>query len=385
MKKIPHCLPKDISPEVFLAEYWQKKPLLIKNGLPALVNLFDPEDVIALAQEEEVSARLITQTPTDTGDKWTLKYSPLTQKDFKHTPELWTVLVQNLEQWSVELGELWQAFDFIPKWQQDDIMVSYAPDGGSVGRHYDEYDVFLAQGYGKRRWQLGKMCDDKTEFIKGQPIRLLDDMGEIIFDEVLDAGDVLYVPPRLSHYGLAVGDCLTFSFGFRRPSSVQVLDKLADVATNHPALFKPLILPQAPQDSSHTLSHDSITAIKERLIAFLNSPEGDTLFCQAVSELVSVRQYELLAFDDEIDGEILAGFLTEDGKLGINHASRFIKVGEDWYINGEPVCLDDTALRLLTALLEGEKLGQDALKDADMGVLASWVNNNWLVAIEPDA
>lgn len=385
MKKIPHCLPKDISPEVFLAEYWQKKPLLIKNGLPALVNLFDPDDVIALAQEEEVSARLITQTPTDTGDKWTLKHSPLTQKDFKNTPKLWTVLVQNLEQWSVELGELWQAFDFIPKWQQDDIMVSYAPNGGSVGAHYDEYDVFLAQGYGKRHWQLGKMCDDETQFVEGQPIRLLDDMGEIIFDEVLDAGDVLYVPPRLSHHGLAMGDCLTFSFGFRRPSSVQVLDKLADVATNHPTLFKPFILPQARQDSSHTLSRDSITAIKEKLITLLNSPEGDELFHQAISELVSVRQYELLAFDDEIDGEILEGFLTEGGKLSINHASRFVQVGDDWYINGEPVCLDDTALGLLTALLDGEKLGLDALNDADMNVLASWVNNNWLVAIEPDA
>lgn len=398
-RTIPFCLPSHVDVATFLNDYWQKKPLLIKNGLPDLVGMFEPDDILGLACEEEVSARLITQTPTpqsDKGDKWSLKTSPLSEQDFTQTPKHWTVLVQNLEQWSVELGQLWAAFDFIPKWQQDDIMVSYAPDGGSVGAHFDDYDVFLAQGYGARRWQLGKMCDEQTTFVAGQPIRLLDEMGEIIFDEILQAGDVLYVPPRLAHHGVAVGDCLTFSFGFRRPSLVQVLDKLADTATNHPTLFKPLSLPQTHQACANTLSDESIDAIKQQLVQLLTS--HDELFHHAIAELVSRRQYELLKFDDDIDGEMLSDFLDDGGVLNINHASRFIWLDGDGnhdddspndsdkhcYINGELVILDDTAHRLLKHLLAGNLIDKHNLATLapmiDKQILATWVNDNWLVA-----
>ncbi|HCC65421.1 MAG TPA: ribosomal oxygenase, partial [Moraxella sp.] len=176
------CLPSDISPEQFLSEYWQKKPLLIKQGLPQLVGMFEPDDIIGLAQDEDATARLISEN----NQQWSLKTSPLTAKDFQKLPKHWTVLVQNMEQWSPALGNLWHAFDFIAQWQRDDIMVSYAPSGGSVGKHYDNYDVFLAQGYGKRHWQLGKYCDQTTQFEAGQPIRLMNEMGELIFDEVLE-------------------------------------------------------------------------------------------------------------------------------------------------------------------------------------------------------
>ena len=175
--------------------------------------MFEPDDIIGLSLDPDVNARLLMQhkdnTNLKTTEQWQVKNSPLDELDFDNSAQ-WTVLVQNLEQWSPELGKLWQAFDFLPTWQRDDIMVSFAPAGGSVGRHYDEYDVFLAQGYGSRRWQLGKLCDDDTEFLPNQPIRIMNDMGEIIFDEVLEAGDVLYVPPKLSHYGVAQDDCLIF-------------------------------------------------------------------------------------------------------------------------------------------------------------------------------
>lgn len=170
---IPFCLPENISAEDFLQNYWQKRPLLIRNGLPQIVGLFEPQDIIELAQEGEVTSRLIQTHQTAEGEKWSLKRSPLSAEDFENLPEQWSVLVQNLEQWSPELGALWQAFGYIPQWQRDDIMVSYAPAGGSVGKHYDEYDVFLVQGYGHRRWQLGKWCDPSTEFKPNQPIRIL--------------------------------------------------------------------------------------------------------------------------------------------------------------------------------------------------------------------
>ncbi|MDO4699688.1 MAG: cupin domain-containing protein [Moraxella sp.] len=374
----PWCLPPNITPEIFLADYWQKKPLLIKNGLPALVGMFEPTDVLDLATEDGVSARLIAQKD-DNPNEWTLKNAPLSEDDLQSTPNLWTILVQNLEAWSPELGELWQAFDFIPKWQQDDIMVSVAPDGGSVGAHFDEYDVFLAQGYGQRRWQLGKFCPENTPFVKGQPIRLLDDMGELIFDEVLEAGDVLYVPPRLAHHGIAMGECLTFSFGFRRPNLVQILDEVADVATTDERLFSPLVLPQAPQNNAYELTHESISAMKNALIALLNSDKGNAIFAQAVSELVSKRQYELIAFEDDIDPKQLKVRLNDGECLGINPASRFICVADKWYINGEQVCLDKASLALLERLLNGDILTRDDISDALLVQVSDWLNDGWVI------
>ncbi|UYZ67447.1 cupin domain-containing protein [Moraxella bovis] len=380
----PFCLPADITPEIFLAEYWQKKPLLIKNGLPALVGMFEPTDVLDLAIEDGVSARLIAQKD-DNPKEWTLKNSPLTEQDLQNTPRLWTVLVQNLEQWSPELGELWQAFDFIPKWQQDDIMVSVAGAGGSVGEHYDEYDVFLAQGYGSRRWTLGKMCSSDTPFIEGQPIRLLDDMGQIIFDEILEAGDVLYVPPRLSHYGVAQDDCLTFSFGFRRPNMVQILDEVVDVATGEHALFSPLILPQALQNNAYELTDESISTIKNELINLLNSDKGNAILTQGLSELVSKRQYDLIAFDDELAPDELAERLQNGECLMINPACRFVRQNDDWYINGECVCFNDKELALINRFTNHDVITFDDLScDLDNDLLAScanWLNDNWLILI----
>lgn len=378
--KLPFCLPTNITPEVFLAEYWQKKPLLIKNGLPALVGMFEPTDVLDLAIEDGVCARLITQKD-DNPQQWTLKNSPLTQSDLQKTPRLWTVLVQNLEQWSPELGELWQAFDFIPKWQQDDIMVSVAQAGGSVGEHYDEYDVFLAQGYGKRRWILGKMCTPDTPFVKDQPIRLLDDMGEIIFDEVLEAGDVLYVPPRLSHHGVAIDDCLTFSFGFRRPNMVQILDEVADVATGEHSLFSPLVLPQALQNNPYELSANSIDAIKSELINVLNSDKGTAILTQALSELVSKRQYDLIAFDDELTQDELAQRLQNGEYLIINPACRFVLQDNEWYINGENVCLNDNELSLINRLTNHEAIVFDDLNGNLLTSVTNWLNDNWLILL----
>ncbi|TWV83532.1 cupin domain-containing protein [Moraxella sp. VT-16-12] len=378
--KLPFCLPNDITPQIFLAEYWQKKPLLIKQGLPALVGMFEPTDVLDLAVQEGVSARLITQKDGNPNE-WTLKNSPLSEHDLQNTPKLWTILVQNLEAWSPELGELWQAFDFIPKWQQDDIMVSVAPVGGSVGAHYDEYDVFLAQGYGQRRWQLGKMCDENTPFVEGQPIRLLDDMGELIFDEVLEAGDVLYVPPRLSHHGIAQNDCLTFSFGFRRPNMVQILDEVADVATGEQSLFSPLTLPQALQTNAYELSHESILAIKNKLIDLLNSDKGNTIITQAISELVSKRQYEMIAFEDELSSDELSERLQNGECLMINPASRFVLQDDNWYINGENVYFTDDERLLITRFTNNDAILFDDLTDDLLMSAATWLNEHWLILI----
>ena len=384
MTSIPLCLPESITPEQFLKDYWQKKPLLIKQGLPHLIGMFEPEDILGLSIDEDATARLLTQAASkQVGQpQWQLKKSPLVEADFDSLPEQWTVLVQNLEQWSPELGALWQAFDFIPQWQRDDIMVSYAPKGGSVGKHYDDYDVFLAQGFGSRRWQLGKFCDEQTEFVADEPIRLFDDMGEIIFDEILEAGDVLYVPPKLSHFGVAQDDCLTFSFGCRRPNLMQIIDSLADVATNESALFIPMLLPQAPQASGE-LKADSIEAIKTQLLEMLQSERGDTIIRQAVSEVVSKRQYDVLVPEDTLTTDEMIAALAAGASLQADYSNRLLytKVDNDivLYANGQR--LDDlhtTSVALLVRLSNGQHLTLDDMEGIDPDEVMEWLENGWI-------
>lgn len=386
----PLCLPKSMSKAQFLSEYWQKKPLLIKNGLPALVGMFEPEDILGLALDEDASARLITQADKkiNGAPQWQVKKSPLTESDFESIPNLWTVLVQNLEQWSPELGALWQAFDFIPQWQRDDIMVSFAPKGGSVGRHYDDYDVFLAQGFGHRRWQLGKVCDESSEFVAGEPIRIFDDMGEIVFDEVLAAGDVLYVPPKWSHFGVAQDDCLTFSFGCRRPNLMQIIDSLADVATNDPALFVPMLLPQSSQPSG-ALEYSSIDAIRAQLVELLTSDQGSNLIQQAVCEVVSKRQYDALVPEELPSTDELVAAITEGAMLKVDFSSRLIYTTMDKetviFANGQR--LDDIsagAAQLLVQLADGASLGLDDLAEVDSDEVMDWIENGWVWVDDSD-
>ncbi|WP_394261536.1 JmjC domain-containing protein [Moraxella boevrei] len=386
MSKIPYCLPSDISPEQFLTEYWQKKPLLIKNGLPALVGMFEPDDILTLAQDEDATARLISQQ----NGQWLLKNSPLSQQDFTNLPKHWTVLVQNMEQWSPELAKLWHAFDFIPQWQRDDIMVSYAPEGGGVGKHYDNYDVFLAQGYGSRHWQLGDYCDENTKFQQGQPIRIMDDMGELIFDAVLNVGDVLYVPTNLSHYGVAVDDCLTFSFGCRRPNPLQLLDNITDVATHFDKLSIPLKIAQ-PRTPAGELHAESIQDIKQQLINLLNSDTGDTLIRQAIAETVSKRQYDLMLAEEVLTIGELSDALAQGATISQDLASRMIFVKQNTqkdtqiqlFINGECVCDDDIdsqAQAVLVRLANGESLGLTDLEKANVDIdsVCEWLENGWV-------
>lgn len=386
MSAIPLCLPDTITPEQFLSDYWQKKPLLIKQGLPQLIDMFEPEDMLGLALEDDATARLLIQDDLKTANQpqWQLKKSPLTEADFDNLPEQWTVLVQNMEQWSPELGQLWQAFDYIPQWQRDDIMVSYAPKGGSVGKHYDDYDVFLAQGYGSRRWQLGKYCDKNTEFVADEPIRLFDDMGEIIFDEILEAGDVLYVPPKLSHFGVAQDDCLTFSFGCRRPNLMQIIDSLADIATNDSDLFIPMLLPQMRQPSG-ALQSESISAIKDQLLQMLQSERGDDMIRQAVSEVVSKRQYDALVPEETLDTDELMQALAEGATLQADYSNRLLYLnsadGLILYANGHGLDgLDTRAKQTLQRLADGEALQADDVADIDPDDLMEWLENGWVWA-----
>ncbi|QLB12629.1 50S ribosomal protein L16 3-hydroxylase [Bisgaardia hudsonensis] len=396
------CLPDHITPEIFLRDYWQKKPLFIKNGLPQIVGLFEPDDIIELSQSEDVTSRLLKQISED---KWTLKISPLNKKDFRDLPKKWSVLVQNMEQWSTELGELWNAFGFIPQWQRDDIMVSYAPKGGSVGKHYDEYDVFLVQGYGHRRWQLGKWCDPSTSFKENQPIRIFDDMGDIIFDEIMEPGDILYVPSRLSHYGIAQDDCLTFSFGLRYPNLSSLLENISDIFTHqnsHVDLNSfniPLRLTPNPQDTG-MLSESMISLMKKQLLSrLIESSEFDQLFSQVVAKTVSSRRYEVLPTNEMVDIDEVRFMLEKDNmilKQDNNCKLLYREQPLEIYANGELLDeLNPLESEILKRLSNGETISFEDLnklaldtEDQETTIallldsICNWIDDGWVLLDE---
>ncbi|RLT97359.1 cupin domain-containing protein [Ketobacter sp.] len=208
------------SAELFLSEYWQKHPMLVRGAFPNIEHLLEADELAGLSLDDTVESRIILErSPVD----WELRHGPFNNKTFKNLPKThWTLLVQAVDHQVPAVADLLSAFDFIPNWRIDDIMASFAPQGGSVGPHYDYYDVFLIQTQGQRRWRLGQMCDEHSALIPNLPVRILKDFHPQQ-EWVLNPGDMLYLPPGLAHYGVAENECITLSVGFRAPSEQEII------------------------------------------------------------------------------------------------------------------------------------------------------------------
>ena len=216
----------NISKEQFLKEYWQKKPLLIRQAYPNFEPLIPADELAGMSLEEEIESRIIMENGPDS--PWQLLSGPFQEDTFSNLPEdKWTLLIQGVDQWVPEAADLLQDFNFIPNWRIDDLMISFATDGGSVGPHYDQYDVFLLQAEGQREWRIGQMCSEHDDFLKETKLRILSQFEET--DRwTLEPGDMLYLPPRLAHYGISQGNGQTYSIGFRAPSQSELMHSLVD-------------------------------------------------------------------------------------------------------------------------------------------------------------
>jgi 50S ribosomal protein L16 3-hydroxylase len=211
-----------LSQAQFLRKHWQKKPLLARAGLPEFADLLNRKRLIELALLPEAESRLITRK----GRQWTVRHGPFRRQDFAKLPDRdWTLLVQSVDLLLPRGKELLGRFDFIPYARLDDLMVSYAPQGGGVGPHFDSYDVFLLQGEGRRRWQISSQRD--LTLVDGAPLKILRDFKPAR-EWTLDAGDLLYLPPRYAHDGVALSDCITLSVGFRAPSAQDLCARFLD-------------------------------------------------------------------------------------------------------------------------------------------------------------
>ena len=210
----------------FLRDYWQKKPLLIRQAFPDFSAPLQPEDLAGLACEEAALSRIVMHDRAN--DRWTVRSGPFREEEFPGMPDHdWTLLVQDVDKWDVDVRELLKAFDFLPRWRVDDIMVSFAATGGSVGAHVDQYDVFLLQAQGERRWQINADSNPPIDFRDDAELKLLRQFAPT-HEWILQPGDMLYLPPGVPHHGVAVNPCLTFSVGMRAPSSAELISDYLD-------------------------------------------------------------------------------------------------------------------------------------------------------------
>lgn len=346
----------------FLRDYWQKKPLLIRNAIPDFEPLLSAEELAGLSLEEEIESRLILEEGK-TGP-WELRKGPFTEDDYRQLPDKqWTLLVQSVDLWLPEAADLLGRFDFLPGWRIDDLMISYAVDGGSVGPHFDQYDVFLLQAEGQREWRTGQRCNADSALIKGTSLSILADFNE---EErwLLNPGDMLYLPPGLAHYGIARGSCQTYSIGFRAPSAAQLVERAADSIlsglTEHQRYADADL---HEQESGGEISAAAVQRLKALLAEQLNR---DDLLSRVLGELMTDPRVSPEPDDPQTpDWPELCEALSYTDTLYRHEQARFAFSRQsghiDMYIQGETCELPDNDLALVSALCGSRTMSSSQL------------------------
>jgi 50S ribosomal protein L16 3-hydroxylase len=313
-----------LTPAEFLGDFWQQKPLLIRGAFPDFECPLTPDELAGLACEEGVEARLVEEHGK-TGP-WQVSHGPFDERTFARLPEGdWTLLVQAVDHYVPEVAELLAAFDFLPRWRLDDIMISYAPPGGSVGPHVDQYDVFLLQGLGRRRWQLGGKVSDDAPLIAGIDLRILERF-EVEHDDdwVLEPGDMLYLPPGWAHHGVSQSDdCLTLSVGFRAPSADEAITSFADfLGEQLPASKRYADAGMAPPRDPAELDDAAVERMRRLILDTLDDPAR---LAQWFGRVMTQPKYadQLVANETPTDPAALVAALQEGEELVRTPGSRF--------------------------------------------------------------
>jgi len=374
MKKM--TLLGDITPAQFLSDYWHKKPLLIRKALPGFQPLLQRDDLFALAARDDVESRLITRTGGKS-DKWALQSGPQAslpapaQKD-------WTLLVQGVNLHDDAADALLREFRFIPDVRLDDLMISYASDGGGVGPHFDSYDVFLLQAQGQRRWRISAQKD--LSLVEGMPLKILANF-QAEEEFLLEPGDMLYLPPHYAHDGTAVGECMTYSIGFRAPAyqelgeaflqfmadSIDLPGRYADPdlsPAKHPAeIGKPMLDAVAAEIAKVRFTDDDIAIF---LGEYMSEPKP-TVYFDTPSPLLQ-------------PGKFRQRVLKKGVKL--SRKTTMLYTGKHLFINGESFAIgraDRKALLLLAneRALSGEEIA--ASSDDVQEALYTWYEDGWLL------
>ncbi len=370
-------LPSDISqllggysPDRFLKLFWHKKPLLIRRAIPAMqAPLVSKAELFALAARDTVESRRVARS----GRRWTLEQGPFSARELRTRKAYpWTLLVQGVNLHHAAADELLRRFAFIPAARQDDLMISWASDGGGVGPHFDSYDVFLLQAKGRRRWRISMQTD--RSLVTGAPLKILRKF-QPEHEFVLEPGDMLYLPPGCAHEGVALGECMTWSIGFRAPSAQELarglLEHLADTILRSGMYADPDLRPAR----ASALIDDSYVAQAMRLIGRVQPRREE------VAGFLGVYLSEPKAnvfFDAPAAPLGKAGFARTIAGLGVrlDSKTRMLHRANSLYINGEAVLPASALLRRLADARCLESL--PAANAEETGLLYAWYTHGWL-------
>ena len=314
---IPLQLLGGITAREFLRDYWQKKPLLIRQAIPDFESPIDADELAGLALEEEVESRLVIEH----GERpWELRRGPFAEDAFSTLPEReWTLLVQAVDQFVPEVAELLEQFRFLPSWRIDDVMISFAAPGGSVGPHFDNYDVFLLQAQGKRNWKIGQMCSSESPLLQHADLRILAEFEESA-EWVLEPGDMLYLPPRLAHYGIAEDDCMTYSVGFRAPSAAEVLTHFTDFLAQYLTDEERYTDADAqPVSDPHQNQSDALDRLKSLLAEHMSD---ERMLLTWFGQFMTEPRYPELVAGEELGEEDFVASLQDGAILVRNPSAR---------------------------------------------------------------
>ncbi len=366
-----------LSPQQFMKRHWQKKPLLVRGALAGFTPLLARSELFDLAGQEGVESRLLSH-----GERgWKLKQGPFARRALPPiTRPQWTLLVQGVDLHHAGVHSLMQQFRFVPDARLDDVMISYASDGGGVGPHFDSYDVFLLQASGQRRWRIGRQKD--LTLVENLPLKILANF-EPEEEYVLEAGDMLYLPPRWAHDGVAVGECMTYSIGFRQPArgelaremlsriAEEVAEELGDAPyrdPRQPAVAHPGQVPQAMLDFARDAVARALRDSSQLSMALgevLTEPKPNVWFDAPM---------------DDAENELDSG----DGLLEavvLDRRTRMMYDAQHIFINGESYRAGGKDARLMRRLSDERRLnakdvrqlGADARELLDEWKASGWV------------
>lgn len=282
-----------LSPQIFMKRHWQKKPLLVRQAVPGFKPLLSRAQLFELAANEDAQTRLVIQQPGQTPG-WQLKHGPFQRRKLPSlTQSGWTILVQGVDLHDDAVHQLMNRFRFVPDARLDDLMISFATDQGGVGPHFDSYDVFLLQAHGRRRWRIGRQKNLSLQ--PDVPLKILTNF--VPEDEyVLEPGDMLYLPPGYAHDGIAEGECMTYSIGFRIPNKAELarelLQRLAEDAEDEvgvalyrdphqPAVAQPAEIPPQMLDFARQALQDALKdprAFARGLGEYMTEPKPNVWF-----------------------------------------------------------------------------------------------------------
>ncbi|GGB85653.1 ribosomal protein uL16 3-hydroxylase [Pseudoduganella buxea] len=371
-KSSPLRLLGDITPAQFMRDYWHKKPLLIRQAVPGMQPLLPFDELAALATKDYVESRLVTMTD----GQWDMQYGPLQTLPPRSQPG-WTMLVQGVNLQNDAADALLRQFRFVPDARLDDLMVSFATDGGGVGPHFDSYDVFLLQAEGQRRWQISPQKD--LSLVEGLPLKILSKF-EPAEEFVLEPGDMLYLPPHYAHDGVAIGDCQTYSIGFRAPAYQELgeafLQFMAD-SIDLPGRYADADL--EPSGKPAEIPQHMIGTIADELNKMQFTEDDFTIF---LGEYLSEPKHNVFFTGPE--NPLPAGrFAQSAAKKGVtlSRKTQMLYRGKNVFINGESFAIKRADKAALETLANERKLDGVAVAAASedvMEALYAWYTDGWL-------